>query len=112
MRHLLGDNLGEHGRMSTHLMRTAGQGAVWGGAIGGATSMAQGGDFWEGAKEGAFKGAVGWTGVKTAKLATGADRYRDIPGKAKEIWQHHSVSKPVQSINTLRNNVRNSPTNM
>jgi len=110
-----GQNIAENvpgGKVSNHLMRTAGQGAVWGGVAGGTLSAAQGGDFWEGAKEGAFKGAVGYTGLKTAKIATGAQRYRDIPSNAKEIWGHHAVSKQVKAIKNLHQSTANSPTKM
>ena len=47
-------------------------GAAWGGAIGGTTNALQGGSFWDGATDGAFKGAVGYTGYKTAMAGTKA----------------------------------------
>lgn len=59
-----------------HAMR----GAVGGGAIGGATEAAQGGDFWAGAKAGAFNGAVGWGGYRMGMRATGATSYNPLAG--------------------------------
>lgn len=49
------------------------QGAVGGAVIGGTASAAQGGNFWDGAKEGAFNGAVGWAGAHTYRRSIGAE---------------------------------------
>jgi hypothetical protein len=46
------------------------RGAVGGAAIGGTAEWAQGGSFWAGAKDGAFKGAVGWSAYRMAGHAT------------------------------------------
>lgn len=51
------------------------RGAVAGGGIGGTIEAAQGGSFWEGAKQGAFNGAVGLTAIRGVKRATGATGY-------------------------------------
>lgn len=59
-----------------HAMR----GAVAGGAIGGTAEAAQGGDFWAGAKAGAFNGAVGWGGYRMGMRATGATSYNPLAG--------------------------------
>jgi hypothetical protein len=52
--------------------RSALKGAAWGGVIGGTSSALQGGSFWDGAKQGAFNGAVGVAAYRTAMRATGA----------------------------------------
>jgi hypothetical protein len=59
------------------------RGAVVGGAVGGTTSVMNGGDFWDGAKAGAFKGAAGWTALKMGKAATGATSLNPFAGKGK-----------------------------
>lgn len=73
----------------------AARGAVWGGIAGGTVSAAQGGDFWEGAKDGAFKGAVGWAGFKGVKAATHSSRNRDILSNAKNLVGYHSRDAAV-----------------
>ena len=109
-------NIGDHiksnygGKTSSYLARTAGQGAVWGGAIGGTVSAAQGGDFWEGAKEGAFKGAVGYTGYKSLKVGTKSQSASEILDNGKMIWQYHGkggAGAGVQAQQVLRQNVQN-----
>lgn len=100
------------GRPGAFIGRTALKGAVWGGAIGGTVSSAQGGDFWEGAKEGAFKGAVGMTAFKGAQLATSSSGVKDIIPNAKKTLNHYkvapnpNVSKPVDAIMRQRQNVQ------
>lgn len=83
------------------------KGAVWGGVAGGTLSAAQGGDFWSGAKQGAFMGATGAAGYRATKLATNAKSMGDIAPNAKNMWQHHAVSKPVRAIDTMQQNVNN-----
>lgn len=56
------------GAAAGHAMR----GAIGGGLAGGTMEAAQGGDFWAGAKSGAFNGAVGWGGYRMGMRATGA----------------------------------------
>jgi hypothetical protein len=56
------------------------RGAIGGGAIGGTMEAAQGGDFWAGAKAGAFNGAVGWGGYRMGMRATGAKSLNPLKG--------------------------------
>jgi hypothetical protein len=69
----------------------AGQGAVFGGLAGGTIEAAQGGSFWDGAKQGAFNGAIGVAGARGLKRATGADSYlfgkNSIAGNASRMWR-------------------------
>ena len=51
--------------------RHAIQGGAWGAVLGGSIEAAQGGSFWDGAKQGAFNGAVGVTAIRGAKRAVG-----------------------------------------
>jgi hypothetical protein len=51
------------------------RGAVVGAGVGGTTSALNGGSFWDGAKSGAFKGAVGYTGLRMGAAATGAENW-------------------------------------
>lgn len=55
------------GMAGSHAIR----GAAWGGVAGGTIEAAQGGSFWDGAKQGAFNGAVGWTGARMAMKGAG-----------------------------------------
>jgi len=101
--------MADRGGAASYLGRAAVQGAVWGGGIGGTVSAAQGGDFWAGAKEGAFKGAVGVAGFKGLRAAsgttsTGFKSIGDTAANSKAVWQHHgkgNVSKSVDSIQRL-----------
>ena len=97
------------GYMST-FGRHAATGAVWGAGIGGTVSAAQGGDFWAGAKEGAFKGAVGYAGYRGVKAATKSQGMGDILDNGKAIWQHHgkgNVSSSVNRINQVNRDAAN-----
>lgn len=102
-------NMADKGGAVSYMGRAAVQGAVWGGGIGGTISAAQGGDFWAGAKEGAFKGAVGVAGFKGLRAAsgttsTGFKSIGDTFSNSKAVWQHHgkgNVSKSVDSIQRL-----------
>lgn len=49
------------------------KGAVVGGAVGGTVNAVQGGDFWDGAKSGAWNGAMIWGGAQTIRRGVGAD---------------------------------------
>lgn len=51
------------------------RGAVVGGVAGGGIESMQGGDFWDGAKSGAFYGATGMAGVRATRQAVGAQSY-------------------------------------
>lgn len=64
------------GAVGSHAVR----GAIGGAAIGGTMEAAQGGDFWAGAKSGAFNGAVGWTGYRMGMRATGANSLNPLKG--------------------------------
>lgn len=94
------------GSYKSHFMRTAGQGAVWGGVVGGTVSAAQGGDFWQGAKEGAFKGAVGFSVAKTARIGSGARGYMDTLPAVKDAVQMHSSRHGVAKAAAGRMNNR------
>lgn len=50
------------------------KGGVIGGLAGGVSSAVQGGSFWEGAKDGAWDGAIGWGMYSTAARSLGASR--------------------------------------
>lgn len=112
---MMGDNIAAHvgakhgGNYGAFIGKSALQGAVWGGAIGGTMSASQGGDFWAGAKEGAFKGAVGMAGYNSLKAGVKAKSFGDIGHNTKQVWNHHSVSKPVTAItrNATTTNVAN-----
>jgi hypothetical protein len=56
------------GMAGSHAIR----GAAWGAVGGGTIEAAQGGSFWDGAKQGAFNGAVGWTGYRMGMRGVGA----------------------------------------
>ena len=56
------------GMAGNHAIR----GAAWGAVGGGSVEAMQGGSFWDGAKSGAVKGAVGWTGYRMGMKAVGA----------------------------------------
>lgn len=63
------------------------RGAVVGGAIGGTTAALNGGDFWDGAKAGAFKGATIYTGMRMGAAATGAENWMNpLAGKGKGMF--------------------------
>ena len=94
------------GSYKSHFMRSAGQGAVWGGVVGGSVSAAQGGDFWQGAKEGAFKGAVGFSVAKTARIGSGARGYMDTLPAVKDAVQMHSSKAGVAKAAAGRMNNR------
>lgn len=60
------------------------RGAVGGAAVGGTLSVMNGGDFWDGAKAGAFKGASIYTGLRMGAAATGAENWMNpLAGKGK-----------------------------
>lgn len=61
------------------------QGAATGGLAGGTVEASQGGSFWDGAKQGAFNGAVGMTAVRGAKRMSGADSYMGKTSKGKGV---------------------------
>lgn len=68
----------------TTVMGLAGQhairGAAWGAVGGGTIESMQGGSFWDGAKQGAVNGAVGWTGYRMAMRGTGATSLNPFAG--------------------------------
>lgn len=63
-------------RKGTSVLGLAGghaiRGAAWGGVGGGTIESMQGGNFFDGAKQGAVNGAVGWTGYRMAMRGVGA----------------------------------------
>lgn len=75
------------GMAGSHAIR----GAAWGGVIGGTVEAAQGGSFWDGAKQGAFNGAVGWTGYRMGMKAVGskANPLNPVSGP-KSLWTEGS----------------------
>jgi hypothetical protein len=90
--------------------RHAVQGGAIGGVAGGTIEAAQGGSFWDGAKQGAFNGAVGAAGVRSLKRATGADSYmfgkKNIFNSGGAMWRAHSTDAQVskQAVSILTNN--------
>lgn len=56
------------------------RGAVVGGVAGGGIESMQGGDFWDGAKSGAFYGATGMAAARGTRQAVGAQAYRGKDG--------------------------------
>jgi hypothetical protein len=96
-----GDGWGIAKQAGKHALR----GAVGGAALGGTTEWAQGGSFWQGAKQGAFNGAVGWSAYRMAGHATGAtgrnpfSKNGAIAGVAN---QYGGVSKQVKAIATAK----------
>lgn len=85
------------GLAGKHAVQGAGVGAVTGGTI----EASQGGSFWDGAKQGAFNGAVGMTAVRGAKRMSGADSYFGKGGKggiknsASNMWGSTSNNSKV-----------------
>lgn len=75
------------GAMGGHAVR----GAAFGGIAGGSVEAAQGGSFWDGAKQGAFNGAAGWTGYRMALRGAGSGRTGasalNVFGGAKDIYK-------------------------
>lgn len=67
--------------ITSGLTSNAIKGAVVGGAVGGTTEAVTGGSFWDGATSGAMTGAIGFTGLKAAKYATGAGSMSPIGSK-------------------------------
>lgn len=93
------------------LLRAAGghaaRGGVFGGLAGGISSSAQGGSFWDGAKEGAFNGAVGWTGYRMGMRATAATSrnpfsqqgpVRSAVNMFNATSQNPNISRPAQKL--------------
>ena len=85
------------------------RGAAWGAVGGGTIEAAQGGSFWDGAKQGGFNGAVGWTGYRMGMRATGAKSMNPFAGKNEGLISSAStmyragsadgaVSKQAQAI--------------
>jgi hypothetical protein len=78
------------------------RGAVGGAAIGGTTEAAQGGSFWDGAKSGAFNGAVGWGGYRMGMRATGASSMNPLSGlKNKSSGKQGMFSAAGRMTNTM-----------
>lgn len=96
-----GDGWGIAKQAGRHALR----GAVAGGAIGGTTEWAQGGSFWAGAKQGAFNGAVGWSGYRMLGHATGATKLNPFSKQGSfgsAMSQYGNVSKQVKAIAQAR----------
>ncbi len=92
------------------LGRDALHGAATGGVVGGTTSALQGGDFWDGAKSGAFNGAAGWGAYRMGMRSVGATSINPL-GKngiykeAKKMQQALSGDKAVsKQVLSLLNN--------
>jgi len=97
----------------------AAQGAGVGAVAGGAVEYAQGGSFWDGAKQGALNGAVGVGGYRLAARATGAssspfkalsaqksaDKQVGVMGSASAMWKSTSGNRDVsgQAMAILNN---------
>jgi hypothetical protein len=98
------------GQMGSSAIR----GAAFGGVIGGTTSALQGGSFWDGAKQGAFNGAVGWTAYRTGMRATGATSFNPFKGNnegmlsaASTMWRAQGTGEvSKQAISILNNRQR------
>lgn len=74
------------------------QGAATGGLAGGTVEASQGGSFWDGAKQGAFNGAVGMTAIRGAKRMSGADTYfgkNGVKASATNMWKTTSNDSQV-----------------
>jgi hypothetical protein len=74
-------------------------GAAWGTGIGGVSEWAQGGSFWEGAKSGAFKGAL-YYGVGGTALGSAARAFDPNTGGIK--GSASTLSKQLKAV--MRNN--------
>ncbi|BCO16172.1 hypothetical protein_gp119 [Bacillus phage vB_BceM_WH1] len=92
------------------LGRDALHGAATGGVVGGTSSALQGGDFWDGAKSGAFNGAAGWGAYRMGMRSVGATSINPL-GKngiykeAKKMQQALSGDKAVsKQVLSLLNN--------
>lgn len=72
-------NFSEQGGMN-RVGVSALRGAVVGGVAGGGIESMQGGDFWDGAKSGAFYGATGMAAARGARQVVGAQAYRGKDG--------------------------------
>lgn len=73
------------------------RGSITGGVTGGLYAEAQGGSFWAGAKEGAFNGAVGWSGYKMGMRATGATSRNPFAGLGKKSQNDPNAKRGVLS---------------
>lgn len=108
------------GMAGSHAIR----GAAWGAVGGGTIEAAQGGSFWDGAKQGAVNGAVGWTGYRMAMKGTGAtsmnpfskngvfkqgdgmmrafSKDKEISGQAQAILSNRQVTGIAQGVMNQR----------
>lgn len=75
------------GMAGNHAIR----GAAWGAVGGGTMESMQGGSFWDGAKQGAVNGAVGWTGYRMGMKATGASSMNPFAGNNKGLFSSAST---------------------
>jgi hypothetical protein len=112
-----------HGSVLGMVGNHAIKGAAWGAVGGGTIEAAQGGSFWDGAKQGAFNGAVGFAGARAIKRGVGADSYlfgkdsvvnagtnlfrafskdKDISGQAVAILNNRQVTGVAQSVMNQR----------
>ena len=72
------------GLAGSHAIR----GAAWGAVSGGTIEALQGGSFWDGAKQGAFNGAAGWTAYRMGMHAVGSTRNPlNVVGSLKDIYK-------------------------
>lgn len=88
--------------------KTAIRGAAVGGLAGGSIEAMQGGDFWDGAKTGAFMGGTGMAGMKIAKQSTGARKYlgeEGILSNYKGMKEEYGVG--VKALMTNQRHVKN-----
>lgn len=87
------------GMAGNHAMR----GAAWGAVTGGAIESAQGGSFWDGAKQGAYNGAIGWTGYRMGMKAVGAKKLNPMAkqggllGSTGTMWRTTSHNQQVSN---------------
>lgn len=119
---LMGGNLmasagGTMGGVAKALGKHALKGAVAGGALGGVMESAQGGSFWEGAKEGAWNGAFANAAYGGLRRATGATSRNPLSQdgafrKAGQMWKDNVISKPAKilmdqqaTVNVARQNM-------
>lgn len=97
------------------------KGGIAGGAVGGTIEAAQGGSFWDGAKQGAFNGAVGMGAYRTGQRAVGAksafnpfkkqsvNDYGGLFSGASTMWRAtggKDVQISKQAVNIMNNTQR------
>jgi hypothetical protein len=100
---LKNDAGGGWGAVGWKAAKSAGKAAVVGGLVGGVASSAGGGDFWSGAKEGAWNTGIAYGAYRTAGRAMGATSMNPMSKQgpihsAGDMWKSSGISKPAKVL--------------